>query len=289
MSNPTSPTSPTDPSLAPPATRADTLRRWAVLIGAVGAIVGAAYGSGAFGGTPIAEAAGGALAADATLLAPATAAFGIWSFIYLGLAVFAVFQFLPRHATDPRLRATAWLVLVSMLLNAAWIGVVQAGALWASVIVIVALVIVLSVVAARLASTPPSDWRERLTTDVPVGLYLGWVVVATIANATAVLAASDGDFSAGDGMPFAIAALVMAAALSIALARGLRASPPLSMATGFALAWGLWWIAVGRLTDSPANTAVGWAAGLAAIVALATPFAIRDFSYVNRKDPLAPQ
>lgn len=270
------------------ATGADTLRRWTVLVGAIVAVVGAAYGSGAFGGTPIEEAAGGALAADATLLAPAATAFAIWSFIYAGLVVFAGFQFMPSHATDPRLRATSWWILASMLLNAAWIGVIQLGLLWASVYVIAALVVVLSIVAARLAATPPSDWTERLTTDVPVGLYLGWVVVATIANGTAALAASADGISAGAATGLAIGTLVVAAILAVFITRGLIASPPLSIATGIALAWGLWWIATGRLTGEPHNVAVGWVAGIAAIIALSTPFALRDHSYIGRKDPLAP-
>lgn len=278
----------TEPARAIAATRTDTMRRLTVLVGAILAIVGATYGSGAFGGTPIAEAAGGALAADATLLAPASAAFAIWSFIYAGLVIFAVYQFLPSRATDPRLRATSWWVLASMLLNAAWIGVIQAGSLWASVVVIGALVVVLSVVAARLAATPPSTWAERLITDMPLGLYLGWVAVATIADITATIARGIDDLSAGDGTGFAVAAMVVAAALSVALARGLRNSPALSIATGAALAWGLWWIATGRLTGEPHNVAVGWAAGIAAIIAVSTPFAMRDFSYIGRKDPLAP-
>lgn len=271
------------------ASRADTVRRWSVLLGAIVAIVGGAYGSGAFGGTAIEDAAGGALAADATLLAPASAAFAIWSFIYAGLLLFAVYQLPSNHATDPRLRATSWWILASMFLNAAWIATIQVGSLGASVVVICALVAVLGVVAARLAATPPLTWAERLTTDVPVGLYLGWVVVATIADVTATISSSVDGFSAGDGAGFAIAALVVAAILSVAITRGLRASASLSIATGLGLAWGLWWIATGRLTDDPHSVAVGWAAGLAAIIALATPFAIRDFSYVGRADPLAPQ
>ncbi len=270
-------------------TSADTARRWTVLIGAIVAIAGAAWGSGAFGGTPIQDAAGGALAADATLLAPASTAFSIWSVIYLGLVVFAIFQFLPSHATDPRLRATSWWVLASMLLNAVWIGVIQAGWLWASVVVIAVLAAVLAVAAKRLATTPPSSWAERLTTDVPVGLYLGWVVVATLADITATIASGIDGFAPGDGVGIAIAVLVVAAALAVAIVRGLRASAALSIATGVAIAWGLWWIASGRLTDSPESVAVGWAAGLAAIIALATPFAVRDWSYIGRKDPLAPQ
>ncbi|MDX5319149.1 MAG: tryptophan-rich sensory protein, partial [Actinomycetes bacterium] len=99
--------------------------RLTVLVGAAIATVGAAWGSGAFGGTPIEEAADGAFAAHATLLAPATQAFAVWSAIYAGLAVFAIVQATPRWGREPRIRAAAWPMLAAMILNAVWIGVVQ--------------------------------------------------------------------------------------------------------------------------------------------------------------------
>src|SRR5688500_13406739 len=57
----------------------DLARQLTVAISAVLAVVGSFIGSGAAGGTPIQEAAGGALAADATLIAPGSGAFSIWT------------------------------------------------------------------------------------------------------------------------------------------------------------------------------------------------------------------
>ncbi|MET0842976.1 MAG: tryptophan-rich sensory protein, partial [Mycetocola sp.] len=62
----------------------DRLRQVVVLVSALLAIAGSFVGSGAAGGTPIAEASGGALSADATPVAPAGPAFAIWTVIYLG-------------------------------------------------------------------------------------------------------------------------------------------------------------------------------------------------------------
>src|SRR3954447_7639852 len=169
---------------APPAARpttADRLRQVGVLVGAIVAIAGAAIGSGAFDGQAVQDAAGGALSATATPVAPAGPAFSIWSAIYLGLAVVAVAQVLPRQATNPRLRATAWWVLASMLLNALWIGVVQLGSLAGSVVVILGLLAVLCVLLVALVRVPPRGIVD-VTTDVTVGLYLGWVSVAALAN-----------------------------------------------------------------------------------------------------------
>ena len=57
---------------ADPATSRDVVRQIVVVVTAVLAIVLAAYGSGAFGGVSVSDAAGGALSATATTVAPAT-------------------------------------------------------------------------------------------------------------------------------------------------------------------------------------------------------------------------
>ena len=56
-----------------------------------------------------------ALAADATLLAPAGPAFSIWSIIYIGLAAYTIWQWFPANAVTERTRRTGWLIAVSML------------------------------------------------------------------------------------------------------------------------------------------------------------------------------
>ncbi|MBB1024382.1 tryptophan-rich sensory protein, partial [Dietzia sp. DQ12-76] len=75
------------------------------LLGVAAAIVAAFVGSGALGGTPVADAAGGALSADATPVAPAGSAFSIWSVIYLGLIVYALWQLSPTARRSARQRA----------------------------------------------------------------------------------------------------------------------------------------------------------------------------------------
>lgn len=247
------------------------LARLVVLGGSLVAVVGAAWGSGAFGGTPIQEAADGALAADATVVAPATPAFGIWSLIYAGLVAFAVAQALPRASV--RTAAVAPWVLASMILNALWIAVVQAGWLWLSVAVIAVLAGVLGVIAARLRSSGQAPWYERVVVDLPVGLYMGWVCVAAIANVAAAGAAGIEGFTAGDGAWAGAVALIAAAVLALALAFGLRASATLAIATGGALAWGLAWIGVGRISGDPANAALGVLALAVSAVALVAPIA----------------
>jgi hypothetical protein len=263
----------------------DRVRQVTVLVGAIVAIGGAAVGSGAFGGQPIAEAADGALSATATPLAPDTPAFSIWSLIYLGLGVFAVVQALPRQGADPRLRAVSWWVLASMLLNALWIGVVQAGSVGGSVVVILALLAVLSVVFVRLVRLAHTGRATSLITDVTMGLYLGWVSVASLANIAAFLAVA----GVGVGEPvdettdpttihlgltvtaWSVIVLGVAAVLSVAYAVHGRARPSVIVPVGLAMAWGLLWIGLGR-TDGPVlDETVATAAFVAAAIALLAP------------------
>lgn len=235
-----------------------------MLVLALFAIAGAAVGSGAFGGTPIAEAADGALSATATPVAPASTAFSIWSVIYLGLVAYAVWQLLLAQRTDARQRRTGWLAAASMVLNAVWILVVQAGLLWLSVVVIVALLVVLVRILGVLMSTPARSTVERVVVDGTFGLYLGWVTIATIANIAATLAAADvGELGLG-ATGWSVALLVAAAVIGIMFAvhTGGR------IAIAVALSWGLAWVAVGRASGETENTTVAVAAAIAATLTL---------------------
>ena len=108
-------------------------------------------------------------------------------------------------------------------------------------------------------------------TDGTVGLYLGWVTIATAANIAAVLAASGWD---GWGIPpetWGVLVVALAGLVGIALAvwdHG-RIAPTLS------LGWGLAWIAVARLTDAPASTVVGITAIIAVVAIVLVTVAVR--------------
>ena len=249
---------------APAATGADRGRQVAVTLAEVFCIVGTLVGVGVIG-TRVEESSGGALAADATLLAPLGPAFSIWSIVYAGLAAYTVWQWLPGSTTDPRARRTGWPAAASMVLNAAWLLVTQQGWLWASVGVILALVVVLGVLVQRLADLGPApSVLQRVVVDATFGLYLGWVAVATCANITATLVADGVETSATVGE--LLAALVIAVVVGVAALVVSRTGPRWSFAA--AVAWGLGWIAVGRLTDEPASTLVGVVAAVAAVAVL---------------------
>lgn len=249
----------------------DVTRQVSVVVLAVVALAGAAYGSGAFGGTPTSEAAGGALSATATPVAPATTAFSIWSVIYLGLIAYAVWQALPAQRESPRQRSMGWLAAVSMLLNAGWLLVVQAGSVWLSVVVMAALLTVLVLILERMRAIPSSSRLETVLVDGTFGLYLGWVTVAAIANVVAAVTTSmPGDLGLG-ATGWSVVLLVIAAVIGIAFA--MHTGGRLSI--NLAMAWGLAWIAVGRWQGPLENSTVASVAAASAVVVLLAAVVVR--------------
>lgn len=240
-----------------------------VLIGVAVAIFVAFLGSGALGGTAISQAAGGALSADATPLAPAGSAFSIWSVIYLALAAYAIWQLSPTARSSLRQRSLRPWALLSVLLNAAWIWMVQLDLLIASMVVILLLLAVLIRILFILGAPRTGGWLELLLTDATFGLYFGWVLVATFANFWAWLAAEGVEFMLE--VPVGVTGIVVAGAVAViaALLDGGRIAPAL------ATAWGLAWIAVGRSEGQFEAASLIWAAVIAAILVLLAPAAGR--------------
>jgi len=239
----------------------DRMRQWLVTAGAIFMIFGTLYGFGLIG-TPVEQSSGGSLSAEATLLAPAVRAFSIWSVIYLGLIGYVIWQWLPANTASERARRIGWLSALSMALNGVWLLVVQVGALWLSVAVIVALAATLGELMRRLGTPRASGAGEKLLVDGTFGLYLGWVAVATLANITATLVASGVNPGADVAEYLAVAVLAVAAVLGAILARVLGGR----IGVAVAMTWGLFWIAVGRLTGQPSSDLAGVTAAIAAAV-----------------------
>lgn len=256
------PSSPAPRAAAPDAAGTGRLRAATLAVIVLG-LVGAFVGSGVLPGmTPTAEAAGGWLGPDSTWLSPATPAFGIWSVIYAGLLAYGIWQLLPAARTVRQDRLRPW-IIVSVVLNVAWLWVVQAGWLGASVLVIVLLLAVLARILVLLETAGhPHGWGERLLADGVQGLHLGWVTAAALANLLAWLSAHGWTGSTLSQPTWAQGGLVLAVvngALTAVYSGG-------RFAPAVALAWGLFWIGVGRsdgeglLSGAVAVTAWGAAA-----------------------------
>ncbi|WP_104180585.1 tryptophan-rich sensory protein [Arthrobacter sp. B0490] len=244
----------------------DIVRQAVVTVSAVACVLGSAAGVGAFGGPSIRDAAGGLFAPDATLLAPSSSAFSIWSVIYAGLVAFTVFQWLPSQRRSARQRRLGWIVAASMLLNLAWILSAQAGLAALSLVVIMLLFFALLAAVSAMNDHHDRTRLEGALVDVPIGLYLGWVLVAAAANAAAVLTGGGVDLFGWGGRAWAvlgIIAVLMTAAVICSTDRG-------RLSVAAATSWGLLWIAVERVLGQPFAVNVAFVAALAIFLLLIT-------------------
>jgi benzodiazapine receptor len=119
---------------------------------------------------------------------PAGYVFSIWGLIYLGLGAYAIYQALPAQAGNPRLNRIGYLFVLSSLANIAWIFLWHYEQFPLTLVAMLTLLASLIVIYLRLeigrARVPTA---ERLLVQVPFSIYLGWITVATIANATSLL------------------------------------------------------------------------------------------------------
>ena len=119
---------------------------------------------------------------------PAGYVFSIWGVIYLALIGYSIFQALPAQRENPRLRRTGWLYVLSCVANAAWLFLWHYEYFALTIVAMVALLLLLIAIYLRLGTgrtrvSTAEAWLVR----VPFSIYLGWITVATIANATSLL------------------------------------------------------------------------------------------------------
>jgi translocator protein len=121
------------------------------------------------------------------IFVPAAYVFAIWGLIYLALLGFSVYQALPKQRQNPVLRKIGYLFAVTNLLNAGWIVLWHYNFYVLTMIVMLALLGLLSVIYLRVNEKPTKyNSLETWLVKIPFSIYLGWISVATIANATAL-------------------------------------------------------------------------------------------------------
>ena len=119
---------------------------------------------------------------------PAGYVFAIWGLIYLCLIVYGVFQALPAQRDNPRLRRIDAFFLLSCAANSTWIFLWHYNLFPLSLVVMLILLASLILIYLRLDIGRSAARRaERWAVHLTFSIYLGWITVATIANATDVL------------------------------------------------------------------------------------------------------
>jgi hypothetical protein len=147
-----------------------------------------------------------------TLLLPANWAFAIWSLIYLGLALFVVYQALPREDARRTAARVGPLWLTTVVLNLAWITAFSFSWFGISLCVMAALLIALIAIYRRVGpGHAPGTRMERVFVQAPFSLYLGWIVVATVVNSSQYLSYLGWDGSPPSPVFWAIVAMAVVA------------------------------------------------------------------------------
>lgn len=186
---------------------------------------------------------------------PAGYVFSIWGLIYLGLIAFTIFQALPSQSGNSRLPAAAWWVAAGNLANTAWIF------LWHYLVFPLTLVVMFFLLASLLmvylklgigqTQVPAAErWAVRL----PFSIYLGWISVAAIANATDLLAYLNWN---GFGLPPETWLVIMLAA--VVLITALMLFTRRDYAYAAVILWALAGIAV-KFAAVPAAALPAWSA-----------------------------
>jgi hypothetical protein len=149
---------------------------------------------------------------------PAGYVFSIWGLIYVWLIAYSVYQALPAQRENPRLRSIGYLYLLSAVANMAWIFLWHYEVFPLTLVVMLVLLGTLIAIYLRLGiGQTPVPGAEKWLVRIAFSVYLGWITVATVANATSLL-----DYLGwgGWGIPpqtWAVIMLIAAAAIAAAV------------------------------------------------------------------------
>lgn len=118
-----------------------------------------------------------------TLITPSGYAFAIWSLIYFGLAVFSVYQALPKNSL--RYANIRTVYILNCAANCVWLYLWHYERIPASLVVMFVLLRTLIYINIKLQKTESATeyWLAR----VPFNIYFGWITAATILNFTVAL------------------------------------------------------------------------------------------------------
>ncbi len=126
------------------------------------------------------------------LFVPAPLTFAIWGVIYLLVILYTLFQLgLFRRSGEAvngtLLRNTGVWFIVSSILNLSWVICWHYGLLALSFVILALLLITLIKIRLTIPESETLSRKERWFVRLPFSIYFGWVTVATIAGAVALL------------------------------------------------------------------------------------------------------
>jgi len=203
-----------------------------------------------------------------TLFTPAGFTFSIWGVIYLLVLGFVGYtaRFINKSA-PAFLHHIGWLFVGSCLANIAWIFAFHNLQIGLSMLVMLLLLGSLLGIYLRVAD---SAGMERWFVRLPFSVYLGWVSVATIANASILLTHWGWDGSPGGPQFWTVVVIAAAVGLGVWALWSRR-----DFAYALVIAWALYGIFSKRIADLGTADGMVETASLAGIAILSLGIAYR--------------
>jgi hypothetical protein len=207
------------------------------------------------------------------LFVPAGLTFAIWGLIYLLLALYVVFVVAESFG---RRSGAAWsvgdatLFCVNEAANIGWIFAWQWRLVPLSLGIMLVILGTLIALEARATKRLRSGGElakakrlPRFVLSVPIRVYLGWIMVATIANVTAFLVKAGWDGFGLDPRFWTVLVIVVGCALALGFVFTRRA-----IATPAVVVWAYAGIVIKRLSVDRDYSASVWITALAAAIVI---------------------
>lgn len=173
------------------------------------------------------------------LFTPAGVTFSIWGVIYILLLIICVIQFTTSYQAV--ISRIGWLFGLTCIFNGLWIVAWHYERLPLSLILMVGLLVSLVWINVFIRGLPDAFIKAGF------GVYLGWICIATIANATALLVSYGWGGSGISGQTWTII-MIVAGAVIVSLAIWRLENPFI----GLAVVWAFAGIMIKRQGDNRA-------------------------------------
>lgn len=173
----------------------------------------------------------------ANLFVPAGLTFAIWGLIYLLLLIFIIIQFLPAFNSSA---TSGYWFLSTCLFNMTWIVAWHYEKMALSLLIMLGLLAALTIMNLQLTN------EKQQLLKLIFGVYLGWILIATVANATAGLVSVQWDRFGLSELTWTI--LLIITGIGIAAFSMIRLENPYLV---ISVAWAFLGIAIKRSADQP--------------------------------------
>lgn len=157
---------------------------------------------------------GGTANQNETIIQPAGFAFSIWGLIYTLIFIWIIYLFFSKKDRSYITERLKFWPIANFILNGLWIFVFTQEWLFASVIVIAAMLYTLAEIYSSISETN-HNWFDRF----PFAIYFAWVTLATIVNIFTWVTNLDIDTILGMGeLTWTILLLIIAGIIGITIA-----------------------------------------------------------------------